>query len=497
MAITVERSSIDAASIAKALTVRPELTFAQKTRGYKADVIRFWLAEGAAVHVPFAWARRQLQVGPRPEASFDLYRAEPFAFRGQLHDDQLAPAQEALAALRATGGVTLAMRTGFGKTVVGTWLAAQLPQHVVLVVYTIGVCERQWAEAFAEFTDAVTWRARKEKIPPDGFHVVLCTVGTLGHIPPEVMANVGVLLIDEVHTFYTQIRTKALLGVRPRYVVALSATPEKENKIHRALELLVGSAKVTVPGRIFAVRQVFTGFRPTCERDAEGSIVWNTLVDSLVESPERNAAIAAQIARLVEGGHKPLVMTARVNHSEVLASLIGPLLPGRKVSIFQGNMKEYEDGAVLIGTKGKLSTGFDEKAFVRSENGEFKRISAVVVTFPINDSSLLVQVVGRAFRTSDVPLVVEFRDNHPATERHARKRCKIYRSLGVTVETEDAVSEELTEPRSEAASEAPDAAEKTWLAARLQASNPKQPSRKQPQPQSRPPLKPSRQPIPK
>jgi superfamily II DNA or RNA helicase len=467
MAIAVGREQVVESAIAKALSIQPQLTYIQKRRRYQAPVVRFWRLDddGRTLHLPFAWARSELKVEPRRPGAYELYRPaeEHLEFRGELYEDQKIPAVDALAELRRSGGVTLAMRTGFGKTVVGIWLAAQLQPFVVLLVYSFNTCEREWAGAFQEFTDAKIWKARKEKPPPDGFHVILCSVGTLSHIPPDILVNVGVLIVDEVHTFFTEIRTKALLTVHPRYVVAISATPEKENQMHRVLACLAGPTLIRVPGRVFRVRQVRTGIRPACDRDAEGGIVWHTLVASLVQSAARNEIIADEVARLVEAeGRKPLVMTARVAHTLELAALVAQRTT-KKVSIFQGDMKTYEDGAVLLGTNGKLSTAFDEKAFVQAAAGvKFKRIDTVVIVFPVQDMALLTQIVGRAFRTDEMPLVVEFRDDHPATERHARKRNKLYHSLSVEVEVVEAPGAAAAQPKP-----APDNADEEWLKSRV------------------------------
>lgn len=323
------------------------------------------------------------------------------------------------------------MRTGFGKTVIGTWLADRLPPFLVLVVYSLNICEHQWEEDFREFTNARIWKTRKDKMPSDGFHVILASVGTMHKIPEAVMANVGILIVDEIHTFYTELRTRALLGVQPRYVIPMSATPEREDGRHVIVELLAGATYIRVPGREFRVRQIYTGFEPAVQRDREGTTLWNTLLDSLVNSPSRNNTIADVVAQLVLAEHrKPLVLTSRVEHAEPLSKLI--LQRGvKKVTVFQGNMKTYEDADVIIGTDKKLGTAFDEKAFV---GASAHRIDAVVITYSLQSLAVLQQLIGRSFRTKDVPLVVEFRDENAITEKHARKRLKFYAQAGAAVE---------------------------------------------------------------
>jgi len=245
------------------------------------------------------------------------------------------------------------------------------------------------------------------------------------------LANVGILIVDEVHTFYTEKRIRALLAVRPRYVIPMSATPEREDGRHLIVEFLAGTTYVTVPGRDFRVRQIRTGFEPTFQLDRDGTPIWTTLVDSLVGSAMRNDLIADVVAALVkEEKRKPLVLTARLEHSEVLGKLISERL-GKPVSVFQGNLKTYEDSDVLIGTSQKLGTGFDEKAFVGSD---VRRIDTVVITFSLQSLALLQQLIGRGFRTNETPLVVQFRDINGMTEKHARKLVKFYRSLGMEVE---------------------------------------------------------------
>lgn len=441
MAIVVPRDCIaDERALAKALTVVEEQSYHPKQQRFagKPKTNRVWVTsdDGQTISLPFAWAKSALGLEQRPDDDYVLYCPEPLEFRGELYEEQGVPAKQALAELTKTGCVILAMRTGFGKTVIGSWLAVRLPPFLILVVYSVNVCEHQWEEDFREFTNAKIWKTRKEKMPSDGFHVILASVGTMHKIPEAVRANVGILIVDEIHTFYTELRTRALLGVQPRYVIPMSATPEREDGRHLIVELLAGKTYVRVPGRKFNVRQIHTGFEPTYARDRDGTPLWNTLVDSLAGSALRNNIIADVVAKLVQEEHrKPLVLTSRVEHSTELGQLIAARLPGgeRAVTVFRANMKTYEDAEVLVGTDKKLGTAFDEKAFVGDKAG-FRRIDTVVITYSLQSLAVLQQLIGRSFRTDDVPLVVEFRDVNPMTEKHARKRLKFYEQAGANVE---------------------------------------------------------------
>lgn len=110
---------------------------------------------------------------------------------------------------------------------------------------------------------------------------------------PDLERRAGLLIVDEAHLLLTETLAHALLSLRPRYVLAMSATPFRYDGLDSAVQLFFG--RICVRRELVQphdVRIVSTGFKPTPVYSEGGGLNWSQmLTDQALHGP-RNSLIA-------------------------------------------------------------------------------------------------------------------------------------------------------------------------------------------------------------
>lgn len=321
----------------------------------------------------------------------------------QLYDYQEIIYQQALEQLKTYGTTTLFIYTGSGKTQIAIKTAVTL-NHLIIVMVTNLQVARQWVEKFTKLTNIVPYFVDANLKIPEGVGALICMDERLHHLPQEVLLHCGTLIIDEAHTFCTNMRYKALLNIRPKYIIAATATFKKANGMDQALFKMLGTHHIyrrsTKP---FNVYKYYTGIDVPIKKTRFKNMDFVSLLKDLCHHPSRNALIIDLILR--NPGYKILVMSRRVDHVDLLYKQLTELK--QSVEYMHGTKKTYHDSRILLGTIQKIGTGFDEESACADFAGY--RINLLILVATIKDDALLEQVVGRAFR-SEYPNVVHFVD---------------------------------------------------------------------------------------
>ena len=268
--------------------------------------------------------------------------------------------------------------------------------------------------------------------PPEKVDVIICLYTRVEKIPKSLRDLVGLLVVDEIHKFCNETGVKSMLAFQPRYLLSATATFEKENEMHLAMEAFVGNEKVDttelLPFRVTKYNTGITGKRVM----GPGGIMpdWHKLNESLLYNPERNAIVIYLVLSLLQLNRKILVFTTEVEHVSVLhgaAKAIGV----ESCDYLTGSKKQYNDSTVLFGTKQYCGTGFDEEMHCNDFGG--KKIDTVVLTGPVKDRPLLYQMCGRSFRSDD-PWIIHLVDDDETTIKQWNQCAKWYRSVNATMD---------------------------------------------------------------
>ena len=392
----------------KTLTKRFTYCGVTKQRGEKIFGTSFpgFLLHAAGDRVALPMAAAHAAVPPSAHTLGPHVPHLTMRFTGTLQEtpdrDQQSAMAEATEHLHSHGTTLLALRTGFGKTVCAGYLATEVCQLRTLVLVCREALLKQWV---AELTSTTTARVALSK-PKDDTQVLVCTPGTLSHVPDAWVAGVGTLILDEAVDFCTPGRLPQVLTVAPRYIIACTATPTRPDGLHCVLEDIVGTHRVVRSNTTsFDVTRLLTNYKPTTVQNEKG-VDWTALQYDLFFSAQRNYCLVRTLSDAVEAGHKVLVLTAYTGHVDLLMQLLEEAQV--EASRFDGSRKSYANARVLVGNTKKVGIGFDEKSHCDDFDGE--RIDLMVLACSTKQFEVLQQYVGRVVGRASMPSVVHMVD---------------------------------------------------------------------------------------
>lgn len=374
--------------------------------------------------VPFTWKDETREL-----KSFDV------RFNGRLRDYQERAVSKVL---RRRFGV-LEAPTGSGKTVMALSVIAKRRQPTIILVHTRTLAE-QWQQRVEQFLGTPATRIGvigngRQEISD----VTVATVQSLYKIADQIKDNFGQVVVDECHRCPSRTFTEAVTAFDTRFMLGLSATPFRRDKLTRLIYWHLGDrvssidqGELTDTGAIlpFTVKWVRTDYRTRLDPSRQ----YSRMLSELVRDPERNRLIcieAAQQAR--SSGGIPLVLTDRKEHCRVIAQaldrdhgiaadvLIGDLSEkARKKVVDRLNNGE---GKTLVATSQLVGEGFDLPA-----------VGSILLAAPMRFRGRLQQAIGRGLRPApgqDHAEVVDFLDDKVGVLKAAAKsRMKTYHQLG-------------------------------------------------------------------
>ena len=345
----------------------------------------------------------------------------PFNFNAPLYEEQIDLYNEGLNYLLKNYTLNFCPYTGSGKTVMAIKMMSDLSKMqnigIILILVTSTGLLSQWANSIKKYTGCDSYIITSPKFnPTQRINFIISTTGMAKHIPENWRQNIGALVLDEAHTFCAPSRVEAMLLTEPKYVIACTATFERDNGMHAVVEALTGCDRVfRISKKPFNVIKLNTGCDEEIPKTRFGDPDWVGLVKKLCANEERNNLII-DLVKLYHKTQKILVLSRRKNHVIDLYNRTKDL----KISCdyMTGNKKTYNDSNVLYGTVEKLGTGFDEEAKCEDYNGI--RIDLLIITISISSLSLLEQVAGRVFRAT-FPNIIYLIDYNEKSEKHFEK----------------------------------------------------------------------------
>ncbi|WP_372683892.1 DEAD/DEAH box helicase, partial [Desulfosarcina sp.] len=300
-------------------------------RGTK-KILRFYRRSGKnGIIIPRGYARQLILLLKREHLSYridDQRRLLPdvdFCFNGALKAFQSAAAT---AMLKKDFG-TMSAPTGSGKTVVGLFLIAQRRQPSVVVVHTKDLAF-QWIQRIEQFLGIPADQvgligAGKNRI---GEQITVALVQTLYRCTDQIAPYTGHLVVDECHRAPSRTFTEAVTAFDCRYMLGLSATPWRRDKLSKLIFWHLGDVHHEVDkvqleekGHILKADVVVrtTAFEPFFDPVND----YSRMLSELTADDARNRLIASDVAKEVRGGKGVcLVLSDRKKHCETLQGIL-------------------------------------------------------------------------------------------------------------------------------------------------------------------------------
>lgn len=392
--------------------------FKSKKSFGKIDPIRFWLPKNGFLHLPYHYIFKNVGIKPNQKTEHTSINVE---FKGKLRDYQVPVNKRAMKLILQNNTVNINVYPSFGKTVLSAYIAQKLGLRSVILLKSNLI--KIWEGTLNSFLPKAKVCVVKagQKIPED-VDFLVCMVGRIHYIPDNILESIGTLIIDECHQFCTEKKARAILNFLPKYTISLTATFVKDNGFHSVIENVCGTERIIQKyTNKFIVYRMATGIEMEIPQGKMGAD-WQGLRRSISMDESRNLLILKTIQLLLSNKRKILVLTwLKQEHVDILMDILRKEI--KSIDYMAGNKKSYKDSDVLVGTIGKIGTGFDEKEACDDFNG--KRLDVVIIAGSLKSTPLLEQMVGRVFR-AEHPIVVHLVDNDNISKKHWRECRKWY-----------------------------------------------------------------------
>lgn len=410
MAFAIARDKVTdemALQIRKMLCFQPEEARSRYNGAGGKEPILFYFLENGILHLPYLYAAALYQIIPNIDRPFPQPQ---WQFSGSLRDRQIPVEAEAWQQLEERGTSILGLYPGFGKTIMGAKLASRVGLITCVLVHR-EILTGQWRHTFEKVTNARTWIVG-EPNPPSTCDVIICMDTRWNKIPPATRDAVGFLIVDEAHAFCTPSHVSCLLSFHPKYILAETATLLREDGMHAMIYAMCGTHGVFRETDIpFKVVKVNTRTKPERVMNRQGGVNWTELVKNTLFDQRRNDIILDLVTSRPDS--TILILTSLVDHVNLLYHRLREL--GVSCDYMAGNRKNYSDCRVLVGTLSKIGTGFDQETACPDFSG--RRFDTLILACSIKKYQMLVQNVGRAFR-SEYPTILHLVDDDNIYKNH-------------------------------------------------------------------------------
>jgi len=337
-----------------------------------------------------------------------------YNFAINLRDYQVPIIQEAYTQLYSYSTTTLNIFTGGGKTILSAKLIS-LVRGISLVLINMQPLIASWYNTFT-----LCFPDMKDKIwivgegpPPPNVALIICMDGRIDKIDDNLKSNISCLVIDEAHTFCTISKIPALLALEPKYIIACSATLERDDGGEQIMYSILGTHNVErasiKPYKLF---KVLTDIKIPEESGIHG-LNYGAFVSEQSKSMERNL-IAMNIIHGNRVGHKFMIFTKLKSHVDDLSALCKHY--GFEYDTLYGNKKKFEDKQVLLMSVSKGGTGLDISAML---GDAFSGVlpDTLILMSSMKSLPKLKQLIGRVLR-NDNPKVCYLVDRNSVVKRH-------------------------------------------------------------------------------
>ena len=347
-----------------------------------------------------------------------------FDFLGTLKPAQIRPFQVISDKLNKDNMATLCLMTGSGKTVIAVSLMCDIKTRTCVIVNKSMLAE-QWKTEINRFSpstkvEIIQGCKSTYLLSDDSIDVCIVMAQTISNMK-VVDAMFGLMIVDECHHLPCKTFSDIMFKCCCSMVLALSATPERQDGLSVAIEWHVG--KITYketpnrneqkPTEIVLVNAENEGI----EFDPKN---YSRMITRLCNDKTRNDIIVNTINPIIKDTRRHvLIITERAEHVKTLRNLLD--VDNDEIGVFISKKRKRDDNDVPLSKRIIIST------YKMMEEGiSVGSLNTLVLASPKKN---IVQTLGRIYRKIHVdinPLIIDVVDS--ILQNQANQRMKIYKN---------------------------------------------------------------------
>ena len=342
-------------------------------------------------------------------------------FNGRLRDSQ----QEIYDSLNDSCMINAPV--SYGKTFTALAIASKLGQKTLVITHTTMLRDQWVAEIEKVFgIEAGKVGSGEFNIKPD---IVVANVQTATKRMSELADKFGTLIVDEVHHLAASTFTNIVDKSKARYRIGLSGTLIRKDGKHVIFNDYFG----------------FTVFKPEKENCMVPQVVvvetditlpvkehWAVRINELeLFTPQYRELVVDLASNAASKGYKVLVVGSRVEFLKWCAENT------EKAECITGDIKSIKDRTEILN---KISDGSADIIYgtmsIFSEGISQNDLSCIILATPINNESLLTQLIGRIIREvpgKKQPLIIDIKLKGNTARNQASGRLGHYMRSGYTI----------------------------------------------------------------
>jgi len=317
----------------------------------------------------------------------------------------------------------ISLDTGLGKTVVALKLISLMNVKTLVVVHAEFLLD-QWRERIKEYLPgARIGIIKQERCEIQDKDIVIGMIQTIvkREYDKATFDSFGTMIIDESHHVCSRTFSSLFYKVQPKYLLGLSATPERKDGLSKVLYWFLGSQIVNIKRETDKpnIKFLFNDTEGYIEKfNRLGKINNPEMITDLTLKNERNEFIIQQIKLLLKENRKILVLSERRQQCEYFHTVLKEITT---TGLYLGGMKTNDRDitttcSIIIGTYQAAGEGFD-----------VAKLDTLVLATPKSDVE---QAVGRILRqkNENEPLVIDIVDQFSIFKGQYYKRRKFYKN---------------------------------------------------------------------
>jgi superfamily II DNA or RNA helicase len=298
----------------------------------------------------------------------------------------------------------------------------------------------QWIDRIQEFIpNASVGKIQGQVIDIKGRDIVIGMIQSIydKDYPADVFSSFGLTIIDEVHRIGSEQFSKTLLKTITPYMLGISATVDRKDKLTRILYMFIGekiySNKTRDDDMVYVRAVEYKSRDPVfneMEHDFRGNPMYSKMIVKLCEYGPRSDFIIRIIADLLKENPNNQIMI--LAHNRSLLTYLYDAIHHKNIAsagYYVGGMKpaslqETEGKQIVIATYAMAAEALD-----------IKTLSTLVMVTPKTD---IIQSVGRILRMKHAqPIIVDIVDGHDLFKNQWRQRLRYYKKCNYRIQMTD------------------------------------------------------------
>ena len=294
----------------------------------------------------------------------------------------------------------------------------------------------QWRDRIQQFLpEAKIGKIQQNTIDIENKDIVLAMVQSLSmkEYDPDTFSTFGLAIFDECHHLGAEVFHKSMPKVASKYMLGLSATPNRKDGLRKVFEWYIGPLLYTTKEKNtdYIETRIYEYYHDN-EKYSKNEILYNgkqclpRMINNICEFENRCLFINSILKEQFELGRKILILSDRRGYLNETKRWVHKNIKENCAGLYVGGMKPNElrdsqEKDIILGTFSMASEGMD-----------IPKLNTIILSSPKSD---VVQSVGRILREkADVrkfhPLVIDIKDTHPNLNifnKQCEKRIKYYK----------------------------------------------------------------------